>query len=283
MLAFDNLSGDKDNEYFSDGISDELLNQLGKVPGLRVAGRTSAFSFKGKNVPEAEIAQKLGVAYIVNGTVQKSGTQVRITARLIKAADGFQIWSDKFTDELKDIFALQDKIAGLIAQNLSLKLGYTQRTAKTVNPDAHRLVLVGWHFWLLRTEEGFARAEAAFSKALAIDPQFAMAHAGLADVWALRAWYRLLGGAAQADDDLTRAATAARLAQKLDPDLAEAYAALGAVFFNQHRYAEAEQQYLAALRLNPNYSFALHWYAQLFANRGQIDNQLNGMRRNNLD
>ena len=199
VLPFENLSGDKDNEYFSDGISVELLNQLGKVPGLRVAGRTSAFSFKGKNVPDAEIARTLGVAYVVNGTVQKAGTQVRITARLNNAADGFQIWSEKFTEELKDIFAVQDKIAGLIAQNLQLTLG-AARPARRVNPEAHQLVLEGRHFWMLRTDVAFERAEAAYQHAIELDPDFAEAHAGLADVWAIRGWYRIMAGNAVCRD-----------------------------------------------------------------------------------
>ena len=137
VLAFANLSDDRGNEYFSDGISEELLNQLGKVSGLKVAGRASSFSFKGQNVPEAEIAGKLGVAYVVTGSVQKSGNQVRITARLVKAADGFQVWSEKFTRDLKDIFAVQDEIAGLIAQQLQLKLTATERAKRVVDPEAY--------------------------------------------------------------------------------------------------------------------------------------------------
>ncbi len=125
VLAFANLSDDKANEYFSDGISEELLNVLVKIPGLKVAARTSAFYFKGKEVPMPEIAKQLGVAYVVEGSVRKQGDRVRITAQLIKADDGFHVWSDTFTRDLKDIFAVQDEIAGLIAQNLSLKLGMT--------------------------------------------------------------------------------------------------------------------------------------------------------------
>ena len=277
VLAFANLSDDKGNEYFSDGISEELLNVLAKIPGLKVTARTSSFHFKGMNTAIPEIAAQLGVAYVIEGSVRKQGDKVRITAQLIKAADGFHVWSDTFTRDLKDIFAVQDEIAGLIAQQLQLKLGESSRAMKQVNPEAYRLVLEGRHFWLLRTEDGFARAEVAFNKALALDPAFAEAHAGLADVWSIRAWYRLLGGESDASDDLNRGDAEAQIALKLDPSLAEPYAALGAVRFNQRRYAESEQYYQEALRLNPNYAFAHHWHAQLRSNLGHLDDLMTGM------
>ena len=129
VLAFENLSGDKENEYFSDGISEELLNVLAKVPGLRVAARTSAFYFKGKNATAQEIGQKLGVAHLVDGSVQRDGANVRVMARLSRADTGEQVWSGKFEGELKNIFALQDQIAGGIAENLKLKLSGAMRTA----------------------------------------------------------------------------------------------------------------------------------------------------------
>jgi len=277
VLAFANLSEDKENEYFSDGVSEELLNVLAKIPGLKVSARTSAFYFKGRNVPVPEIAQKLGVAYVVEGSVRKQGDKVRITAQLIKAADGFHLWSDTFTRDMKDIFAVQDEIAGLIARQLQLQLGESSRATKQVNPEAYRLVLEGRHYWLLRTGDGFARAEAAFNQALALDPNFAEAHAGLADVWSIRAWYRLLGGEADASDDLDRGDAEAQIALRLEPSLAEPYAALGAVRFNQRRYAESGQYYQEALRLNPNYAFAHHWRAQLRGNTGHLDELLAGM------
>ncbi|MBI2813051.1 MAG: TIR domain-containing protein [Opitutae bacterium] len=269
VLAFANLSDDKANEYFSDGISEELLNVLAKISGLKVSARTSAFYFKGKQVPMAEIARQLGVAYVVEGSVRKQGDKVRITAQLIKAADGFHVWSDTFTRDLKDIFAVQDEIAGLIAQQLQLKFSESSRAVKQVNPEAYRLVLEGRHFWMQRTEEGFVRAEAAYKKALEYDPQFAQAHAGLADVWSIRAWYKLIGGNRQAEDDLARASTEVRLAIQIDPSLAETYATLGAVLFNQRKFSEADQAFQASLRLNPNYGFAHHWYAQMLFAEGR--------------
>ncbi len=271
VLAFANLSDDKGNEYFSDGISEELLNQLGKVTGLRVAGRTSAFSFKGQNIPEQEIARKLGVAYVVNGSIQRSGTQVRITARLVSAADGFQVWSEKFTRDLKDIFAVQDEIAGLIAQNLQLKLAATDRAKRVVNPEAYRLVLEGRQFWNFRTEEGFTKAEAAFAKALTIDPQFAEAHAGLAGVSVIRAVYRELDGLAVDEEDLRRAEREGQRALEIDPASAEAHAALGYGHLLANRLGESDRHFQQALALSPNSALVHCWYALLLAAQGRLD------------
>lgn len=279
VLAFANLSRDPENEYFSDGIAEELLNVLAKIPGLKVSARTSAFHFKGKDTPIPEIARQLGVAYVVEGSVRKAGTQVRITAQLISAADGFHLWSDSFTRELRDIFAVQDEIAGLVAQNLQLKLGAAVRPAKAVNPEAHRLALEGRHFWTQRTEFGFARAEEAYSRALAIDPDFAPAHAGLADVFAVRAWYGSLGGSGTFKEQLQRAATEAGRAIELDPSMAGAYAAMAVVCYIENRWAEAEQLFQRALQLNPNYAVAYHWHAHLLAARGRLDSALAELER----
>src|ERR1022692_220573 len=221
ILAFANLSRDPENEFFSDGISEELLNLVARIPGLNVAARTSAFYFKGKNVPITDIARTLRVAHVVEGSVRKAGTRVRITAQLINASNGFQIWSETFDRELQDIFAVQDEIAGLIAKSLQLKLGGAVRVSQTVNPEAHRLVLEGRHFWTLRTAEGFQNAERAFAKALQVDPDFAPAHAGLADVWGVRAWYASLSGASSYKENLMKASYETELALKLDPSLGE--------------------------------------------------------------
>ena len=280
VLAFENLGGEKDNEYFSDGMSDILLNLLGKVPGLRVAGRTSAFAFKGKHAPVAEIAQKLGVAYVLDGSVQKSGTQVRITARLISAADGFQVWSDGFTRELKDVFAMQDEIASAIAQKLQLKLGHAVREAKVVDEKAHLLVLEGVHFWNLRTEAGFVRAEDAYTRALKIDANFAEAHAGLATLFKTRALFRVLdatdAGAAAADE--ARAWAEAQIAKGLDPTLPDAYAAIAFLQQLQGNLKEAGPNFEKALALRPNFSSARSWYGRWLSINGQLDAALEQLR-----
>jgi TolB-like protein/Flp pilus assembly protein TadD len=270
VLAFANLSDDKANEYFSDGISEELLNVLAKVPGLKVTARTSSFYFKGKEVPVPEIAQQLGVAYVIEGSVRKAGNQVRITAQLIKAADGFRVWSDTFTRDLKDVFAVQDEIAGLVARNLSLTMGLAGTgPRRAVNPAAHQLVLEGRYFWNLRTTEGFDRAEAAFTKAIALDPEFAQAYAGLADVRLTRSVFEIYAGANTRPTAGAREATERALT--LDPMLAEAYPAAGAVLHWTGRLGEAEQQFKKAIALNPNYALAHHWYSLLLEAQGRLD------------
>ena len=279
VLAFANLSNDKDNEYFSDGISEELLNVLAKVPELKVTARTSAFHFKGKDTPIPEIARQLGVAYVVEGSVRKMGNRVRITAQLIKAADGFHVWSENFDRELQDIFAVQDEIAGLIARNLQVKLGVAGREARVVNPEAHRLVLEGRHFWAMRTEKAFARAEQAYGRALEIDPDFAQAHAGMADVSAVRSWYASLGGGVPFKGELARASTEARRAFELDPSLAEVQASLGTVAYQEFRWADSEEHFRQAFQLAPNFALAHHWHAHLLASRGRVDLGLAALER----
>jgi serine/threonine-protein kinase len=277
VLAFANLSTEKENEYFSDGISEELLNVLAKIPGLKVSARTSSFFFKGKQVPLAEIAKQLEVAYVIEGSVRKSGNHVRITAQLIKAADGFHIWSEDFDRELKDIFAVQDEIARLVAENLMLKLGDVPRATQTVNPDAHRLALEGWHFWHLRTEDGFTHAEAAFKKALEFDPGFAPAHAGLANNYIIRAQYRLLDGVGGADGDMALGRAEAQRATELDPGVPEAQAALAYALFSEGRWAESEKYFQTAFRLNPSYAMAMHWHSLVLSSQGRLDLALEEM------
>ncbi|MES1195170.1 MAG: adenylyl cyclase, partial [Opitutus sp.] len=228
VLAFANLSDDKNNEYFSDGISEELLNVLAKVPGLKVTARTSSFHFKGKDTPIPEIAQQLGVAYVVEGSVRKQGDKVRITAQLSKAADGFHVWNDTFTRDLKDVFAVQDEIAGLIAKNLSVRMGVSVRAEHQINPDALAVLLEGRHYWTLRTTEGFARAEALFNRAVTLDPQWAPAHAALASLLAIQASYQMGGGEA-ANDRFEQATREARRAIELDATLGEPQATLGKI------------------------------------------------------
>lgn len=272
VLAFENMSADADNAYFSDGISEELLNVLAKVTGLKVTARTSAFHFKGKDTPIPEIARQLGVAYVVEGSVRKAGDRVRITAQLIKADDGFHVWSDTFDRDLRDIFAVQDEIAGLIAQQLQLKLGVT-KPDRVVDPEAYELVLKGRHFWSLRGEANLAIAEEAFRRALEINANFAEAHAGMADVWMIRAWYRTMdeGGGPEVREDLERAAAEVERATALDPRLAEPYATLGAARFIQGRFDEVEAPFAKAFELNPNYAVAHHWYAVYCQAVGRYD------------
>jgi TolB-like protein/tetratricopeptide (TPR) repeat protein len=277
VLAFENVGGDKENEIFSDGVPEEILTQLGKVAGLRLAGRNSSFALRGR--PEAEVAQKLNVIYVVSGSVQRVGSQVKITARLVNAADGMQLWQDRFTEDMKDIFAVQEKIAGLIAQNLSLKLGGAPRAAKAIDPEAQRLVLEGRYHLNLRTDEGFTRAEAAFAKAIALAPDFAEAHAGLAAVYVVRANFSEMDGNKDSANDLAHGRAAIERAVKLDASLAEAHAVLGLELMIERKLKESEQSSRHALALNPNSASAHFWRGNTLTCLGRIDLSIEEFRR----
>jgi TolB-like protein/cytochrome c-type biogenesis protein CcmH/NrfG len=225
VLAFANLSNDAENEFFSDGISEELINVLVRVPGLKVTARTSAFHFKRKDTPVAEIARQLGVAYVVEGSVRKAGDRVRITAQLIKAADGFHVWSDTFTRDLKDIFAVQDEIAGLVAENLSLKLGAAAGPAREVNPAAYRLFLEGRTIFNREGTDDHMKAVARYKESLAIDPESALTWAWLSMAYGMAAG----SGTHVVDLGNKLARDSARRAVELDPGLAKGHVALAFV------------------------------------------------------
>ena len=232
VLAFANLSDDKDNEYFSDGISEELLTVLQKIPGLRVAARTSAFSFKGTNATAQEIGAKLGVADLVEGSVQKSGNRVRITARLSRVATGEELWSQTYTRELKDVFALQDELAQAIVGEVRGHLpGGEDQTALqvraagkggTTNPEAYQEYLKGRFFETQFTETNAEKAIALLRHATELDPSYALAWAALSHA---HIWYCDWSGQMsreQFDAHLASARSAAEKALSLDPDLPEA-------------------------------------------------------------
>ena len=282
VLAFKNLSGDPAREFFSDGLSEAVTDVLGRVPGLKVVGSASAFSFKGKSVSIPEIARQLGVSHLVEGTVLQEGQTVRITAKLI-TADGFQVWvSDKLDRELKNIFALHDEVAGLIAKNLSLKLGASSAASKApVNPEAFELYLRARQATILLTAAGFDQAESALNRALELEPNFARAHAALADVWTHR--YRSARQTGTAEDQ-SRPNKSARIMAKitqslaLDPDSTEAHTARGFLLIVDGKYAEAESALRRAVTLNPNYAPARLWLGRALLTRGQMDEALEHLK-----
>ncbi len=271
VLAFADLSEDRQNDFLSDGISEELINMLSKVPELKVAARTSAFSFKGKDTPVPEIARQLGVAYVVEGSVRKSGNRVRITAQLINAADGFHLWSDSFDREVRDIFFVQDEIAAIIASSLKLKLAVEVKAkVSAVNPEAYRLYVEGMHFWSLRSNEALKRAQGLFTQAVALDPTFARAYVGLADC-------DLILSRAVVDryapDRLETAEHARALVEKalqLDPNLAGAYSASGNIYSIEERWDESQAAFEKALMLNPNYASGHQWFGRMLWRRGDL-------------
>ena len=182
VLPLVNLSSDKEQEYFSDGLSEELLNLLARVPGLRVAARTSAFAFKGKNEDVSEIAQKLRVATILEGSVRKAGDQIRITTQLINASDGYHLWSETYDRKLTDVFAVQDEIAQSVVAALKLRLLQppTSKERRTVEPEAFNQYLLAKQFYHRNNIDDYRRAQQIFQKAVALDPAYAPAWAGLA-------------------------------------------------------------------------------------------------------
>lgn len=256
VLAFTDLSEKRDSAYFSDGISEELLNVLAKIPGLRVAARTSAFFFKDKNLPVPEIAQKLNVAYVVEGSVQRAGERVKITAQLIKAADGFHLWSDTFTRDFKDVFAVQEEIARLIAGKLQLQLGVAAPGADASPPPAPRVNPAAYDAYL----RGRAAQTAGYSErtrldtmrfyetALRLDPDYALAWARLAEFCART--YN--SGFDRGDDLVSKARSAAAAALRLAPDLPEARLAQARILQNfENDSAGAARELDAVERLRP--------------------------------
>ncbi len=282
VLAFKNLSGDPAREFFSDGLSEAVSDVLGRVPGLKVVGSASAFSFKGKSVPIPEIARQLGVTHVVEGTVLQDGTAVRITAKLIQA-DGFQVWvSDKLDRELKNIFALHDEVAGLIAQNLSLKLGVdARRPRQEIDLEAYQLYLQARQAWSLRNSEGLTRAEELLERSLKFEPDYAQAHVALADVWSARSGQAGVLGTFDQRQSSEKARILAKIdhALRLDPDSAEARASLGSLAWYDWDFVTAERELRRAVSLNPNYATAHQWLGRSLQGQGRMEEALAALRR----
>ena len=261
VLPFANMSADAENEFFSDGITEEIINALVQVPDLKVAARTSVFAFKGKADDLRAIAEKLSVRNVLEGSVRKAGNRIRITAQLIKASDGYHIWSEKFDRDLTDVFAVQDEIARAIAETLKSKLSgagdapIVKRT--TDDMEAYELYLKGRHF-IAQRGKGIAKALGCFEAALAKDPAFAEAHTGVADACSLLGFY----GVAPSHVVMKRALDAADRAIALDASLAEAYCARG--FVEQHYLWDvvaAKASLRKAIALKPSLVQAYYWLA----------------------
>ena len=271
VLPFVNMSADKDNEYFSDGISEEILNALTKVDDLRVTGRTSSFFFKGKNENLTTIGNTLGVAHVLEGSVRKQGDKVRITAQLVRTLDGFHLWSESYDGDLKDVFALQEKIARSITDALKIVLSGNQATqlvnAGTSNPAAYQLYLQANAIFNRREGVRFAEAIAMLNQAVVLDPNYARAHARLAALYAINGNFS--GGAAFASA-MVKVEEEARLATALDPTLAEPYAALGLALNERRRFIEARIALQQASKLDPNDVTTAFWRGAQLINTGYL-------------
>lgn len=261
VLPFVNLSSDPEQEYFSDGISEELLNVLAQVPDLRVAARTSSFQFKGDNRDITEIAQALNVRHVLEGSVRKDGLAVRITAQLIDANDGFHLWSETFDRDLQNVFAVQDEISAAIVEALRDELGLVAtpvvRDASTTSAEAHEAYLRGRHLVVQRTRGTIEAAIAEFERAVELDPDYALAHAELSLAWHLLA--RDQYGDLTTPEILGRSEPHAFAAVTLTESLAEAQAARGFIDWRRGEYGNALSAFASALEINPNYSIVQMW------------------------
>ncbi|MCA2992143.1 protein kinase, partial [Gemmatimonas sp.] len=260
VLPFTSLSRDPEDEFFADGVTEEILNALAQIPGLKVPGRSSSFSFKGKNEDVRSVGAKLGVATILEGTLRRAGSRLRITVQLIDASDGYQLWSERYERVIEDVFAVQDEIAATIAERLrlSLAVGRSASTGRppTTNMAAYELYLKG-RALLYRRGRSILEALECFKDAVALDGEYAQAWAGLADGYTTSAY----SGFGPARTAMPLALDAARRALVLDPDLAEAHCALAcATMLYERDYALAEREFTRALALNPNYPQARAWY-----------------------
>jgi eukaryotic-like serine/threonine-protein kinase len=266
VLPFVNASTDPENEYFSDGMTDELITALSKVEGLHVAARSSVFALKNVREDVRALGARLNVSTVLEGSVRKSGSRLRITVQLSNVADGRTLWSERYDRELADVFALQDEIAGTIVRTLRTTLlgeiGDLTPVRYTENLRAYSLYLKGRFWWNRRTQADIAEGVRYFEQAISEDPGYALAYSGLADSYALELDYR----GAPVREGMERAKAQARKAIELDETLAEAHTSLGWVtFIYDWDWPAAEREFRRAIELNPHYSTARQWHAWFLA------------------
>jgi len=286
VLPLVNTSGNPQDEYFSDGMTDELAAALSRVHGLRIASRTSTYAYKGRqDVDVREVGRQLGVGAVLEGTVRREGSRLRLSAQLTNVGDGLSIWSDRFEREVKDVFAVQDELASAIASALAPRLvasgadsaasrgaGAAKRTDDLV---AYDFYLRGRYFWHQRGEDALRMAARHFEDAIARDPEFAAAHAGLADVLALLPVY----GNTPGDSAYPRAREHAERAISLDPELADAHVTLGLVLKSQGEWAEGERVLTRALALDAGSAAAHQWHGELLVVTGRLREAAAALRK----
>lgn len=277
VMPFVNMSSDKEQEYFSDGMTEEILNALANVPNLAVTARTSVFSLKGQNKDIREIGKLLGVAYVLEGSVRKAGDQVRITAQLIRADNGFHLWSETYDRKLENVFDMQAEIAGAIAKALELPLGLGGDAAlvseRSNDPQAYALYLQARSGFRARGD-GVKKSIELYRAALKRDPKFAPAWAGLSSSLAMLPWYVPEAEKAAAAAAMPEAEAAGKQALALAPNLAQAHTALGSIYAFQWQWALAEQHFKQALALAPNDPELHHQYADWLGAMGRSDEAL---------
>ncbi|MEO8193598.1 MAG: protein kinase [Gemmatimonadales bacterium] len=276
VLPLENVGGDSADEYFSEGMTDELANALGRIPGLRLASRTSAYSFKNRRQTDVgEIGKKLNVDAVLEGAVRRSGDRLRVTAQLTKVSDGLSLWSDTYERQTKDVFQVQDDIARSISEALKLRLGssaaaFSSTSRGTANLAAYDLYLRGRYFWNKRGADNLRRSISYFDEAIARDTSFARAYAALAIAYALLPEYT----DSAPPNAVARTKAAAGRALTLDSGLAEAYAALGLASVHAWDFKGAEKAYRKAIALEPRYPTAHQWYGELLYHMNRLDSSV---------
>lgn len=260
VLPFDNLSHDPDNAYFAEGVQDEILTRLAKVADLKVISRTSTQKYKSAPDNLREIAKQLGVANILEGSVQKAGDQVRVNVQLINAMNDGHLWADIYDRKVTDIFAAESEIAKTIADTLQAKLTGSEMAAMskapTADSEAYELYLKGRYFWNKRTGADLHKAIDYFNQAIAKDPNYALAYVGLADSYVLLSNY----GAAAPKDSIPQAKAAVKKALELDSNLAEAHASAAILAGNDFQFEQSIAEFERSIQLSPNYATAHHWF-----------------------
>ena len=286
VLPFDNLSRDPDNAYFCEGVQDEILTRLAKVADLKVISRTSTQHFKSTPDNLPQIAKQLGVAHILEGSVQKASDQVRVNVQLINALTDAHLWAETYDRKLTDIFAVESEISKTIADTLQAKLTGSEKISiakvPTANTEAYELYLKGRFFWNKRTGADLKRAIDYFNQAIAKDPNYALAYAGLADSYTLLSVF----SAASPQDSIPQARVAAKKALELDNTLAEAHASSGRILSGyDYDFERAIAEFERAIQLNPNYATSYHWISNgPLTARGEFDRAITeGKRAVELD
>ena len=279
VLPFANLSNEADNEYFSDGLAEEIRNQLARTHGLRVAARSSSFAFKGRHEDVREIGRRLNVASVLEGGVRRQASTVRIDVQLVNAVDGYQVWAETFERRLDDIFKLQTEVACAVIAAVRPRAAATERPPAeptTGSFDAYNLYLLGRHYFHKRTEASLRRAMDCFRQAIDRDPDYALAYSGLADAYTLAStgYYGEIATA----ESIANALPAALKALELAPALAEAHASVGLIRYNQGDFEVAEQALERAIELNPSYTMARVWRGLVLTSQGRYREAASNMR-----
>ncbi len=279
VLPFENLSHDPENAYFSEGIQDEILTRLAKIADLKVISRTSTERFKNSPDNLPQIAKQLGVANILEGSVQKPSDQVRVNVQLIHAASDTHLWAETYDRKLTDVFAVESEIAKSVAGTLKAKLtgsaAHVLASRPTENPEAHELYMKGRHFWNKRTTENLKKAIDYFEQAIGKDPAYALAYSGLADAHAVFPYY----ASTPPKDDAQEALIAARKAVELDGSLSEAHTSLANALDLNLQNSASLPEFERAIELNPNYATAHHWYGEALQNEGRFDEGVAELKR----